>query len=94
MEQHIMRKIVIALAAFAAIGIALPVTSPASAATVKKVVIKHGDRHHDRGLHRGWNNTKRVTVIHRDRDHDRRSFARGHDKKVIIKSRGGDRDHD
>ena len=87
-----MRKIVIALAAFAAIGIALPVTSPASADTVKKVVIKHGDRHHDRGYHRGWNNTKRVTVIHRDRD--RRSFARGHDKKVIIKSRGGDRHYD
>ena len=64
-----MRKIVIALTAFAAIGIALPVTSPASADTVKKVVIKHGDRHHDRGYHRGWDHAKRVTVIHRDRDH-------------------------
>jgi hypothetical protein len=93
MEQHIMRKIVIALAAFAAIGIALPVTSPASADTVKKVVIKRG-HDHDRGYHRGWNNNRRVTVIHRDRDRDRHSFARGHDKKVIIKSRGGDRDHD
>ena len=75
-----MRKIVIALTAFAAIGIALPVTSPASADTVKKVVIKHGDRHHDRGYHRGWDHAKRVTV--------------GHDKKVVIKTRGGDRDHD
>jgi hypothetical protein len=89
-----MRKIVIALAAFAAIGIALPVTSPASAETVKKVVIKHGDRdHHDRGYHRGWDNHKRVTVIHRDR-HEGRAFARGHDKKVIIKSSGRDHDHD
>jgi Ni/Co efflux regulator RcnB len=71
-----MRKIAIALTAFAALGIALPVTSPASADTVKKVVIKHRDRdriqvrHHDFDRHHG----KKVVVIknrgHRDHDHD------------------------
>lgn len=89
-----MRKIAIALAAFAAIGIALPITSPASADTVKKVVIKR-DRDHDRGLHRGWDRQhgNKVVVIKRDRD--RRAFARDHDKKIVIKSRGHrDRDND
>jgi Ni/Co efflux regulator RcnB len=69
-----MRKIAIALTAFAAIGIALPVTSPASADTVKKVIIKHGDRDHDRAWHRAHDrhHDKKVVVIkgRGDRDHD------------------------
>jgi hypothetical protein len=45
--------------------------APASAETVKKVIIKkHG--HHDMGLHRGWSHsrhggaTKKVIIKHRD----------------------------
>jgi hypothetical protein len=69
-----MRKIVLALASIAAIGIVLPVTLPADAGT-KKVLIKHSDR----GLHKGWTRghhygwdrgrTKEVVVIKRGR-HD------------------------
>jgi Ni/Co efflux regulator RcnB len=52
-----MRKIVLTLAALAAVGIALPVaaTQPASAATV---VIKK-----DRGHHYGWRNHHRDRVV-------------------------------
>jgi hypothetical protein len=66
-----MRNVFIALAALAAVGIALPVTSPADAAVTKKVIIKHRD--HDRGLHRGWehNHGKKVVVIKHGRRHDR-----------------------
>ena len=66
-----MRNVFIALAALAAIGIALPVTSPADAAVTKKVIIKHRD--HDRGLHRGWDrhHGKKVVVIKHGRRHDR-----------------------
>jgi hypothetical protein len=68
-----MRKVFIALAAIAALGIALPVTSPAEAAVTKKVIIKHRD--HDRGMHRGFerHHAKKVVVIkHRGgRRHDR-----------------------
>jgi hypothetical protein len=50
-----MRKIVLALAATAAIGIALPVvTAPAEAHGVKKVVVIKKHRHWDRGRHYGW----------------------------------------
>jgi hypothetical protein len=52
-----MRKIVLTLAALAAVGIALPVatTQPASATTV---VIKK-----DRGHHNGWRNHRRDRVV-------------------------------
>ena len=46
-----MRKFAIALAAFAAIGIAVPLTSSARAEEAK-VVIKTGDRDHDRDMQR------------------------------------------
>jgi ABC-type nickel/cobalt efflux system permease component RcnA len=62
-----MRKLFIALAALAAIGIALPVTAPADAAVTKKVIIKKSG--HDRGMHRGWRNAhaqgKKVVIIKR-----------------------------
>jgi Spy/CpxP family protein refolding chaperone len=62
-----MRKIVLTLAALAAVGIALPVaTQPASANTV---VIKK-----DRGHHYGWRNhrAERVVIVkkrHHHRNH-------------------------
>jgi hypothetical protein len=86
-----MRKIAIALAAFAALGIALPMTSPASADTVKKVVIK---RDNDRDRHVNRDRAKKVVVIKRDRDRDRRAFARDHNKKVVIIKKRGSRDRD
>ena len=73
-----MRKLVLILAAIAAVGFTLPVTTSAEAA---KVVIKNGDRghhygrghhrrvvmikrgHHDNGLHRGWRNHHRARVV-------------------------------
>jgi hypothetical protein len=67
-----MRNVFIALAALAAVGIAMPMTSPADAAVTKKVIIKKG--HHDRGLHRGWRNAhaKKVVIVkHGRRHHDR-----------------------
>jgi hypothetical protein len=68
-----MRNVFIALAALAAVGIALPVTSPADAAVTKKVIIKNG--HHDRGLHRGWYKArgegKKVVIVKHGRRHDR-----------------------
>lgn len=72
-----MRKIIIALAAFAVVGTALPVVS----ASAQTVVVK--ERHHDRGLHRGdWRRHQaKVVVIKRDRGHHygRRHFNRDHD---------------
>ncbi|MDO9411368.1 MAG: hypothetical protein Q7T81_02180 [Pseudolabrys sp.] len=70
-----MRKLLIALAALAVVGISLPVVSTASAQTV---VVK--ERHHDRGLHRGYDrgrhhgdwrrhHAKKVVIIKRDRGH-------------------------
>jgi Ni/Co efflux regulator RcnB len=51
-----MRKIVLALAAVAAVGLAVPVvTAPAEAHGYKKVVVIKNHRHWDRGHHNGWN---------------------------------------
>ena len=50
-----MRKIVLALAAVAAFGLAVPVvTAPAEAAHVKKVVVIKKKHHWNRGHHYGW----------------------------------------
>ena len=61
-----MRKIVLALASVAALGLALPVVSaPADARDV--VIIKKKKKHWDRGHHYGWYKKKRhhhgATVI-------------------------------
>ena len=57
-----MRKIVLALAAIAAVGIALPVASDtASAGTL---VIKKS--HRDRGWHEGWRHHHRDRVVIRE----------------------------
>jgi hypothetical protein len=84
-----MRKLALTtltLGALAVIGFAIPMTSPAAAATV---VIKKGDRGHhygwDRGHHYGWRGHDRhQTVIIRRGNHD---YGR---KTVII--RRGERD--
>jgi hypothetical protein len=57
-----MRKIILTLAALAAVGIALPVVS--NSASAETVVIKR-----DRGHHYGWRNHERdrIVVRHRDR---------------------------
>jgi len=68
-----MRKLILTLAALAAVGIALPVatTQPADAATV---VIKK-----DRGHHYGWRNHHRDRIVVRERHRDRRVIVReGH----------------
>ena len=63
-----MRKLVLTLAALAAVGIALPVAS--NTANAETVVIKQ-----NRGHHYGWRNHRsdRVVIMkkrhHRDRDH-------------------------
>ena len=69
-----MRKSAIALAAFAAVGIALPLISSARAED-EKVLIKRSDRDHDRD--RDWRRhhaEKKVVIIkhrrHRDHDND------------------------
>jgi hypothetical protein len=65
-----MRNVFIALAALAAVGIAMPVVTPADAAVTKKVIIKKSG-HHDRGLHRGWRNAhaKKVVIVKHGRRH-------------------------
>src|SRR3982074_493196 len=67
-----MRKIVLTLAALAAVGFVVPMTTSAKAEDTK-VVIKHrGERHHmDRGYHRGWEHAhnKKVVIIKHGRRH-------------------------
>jgi hypothetical protein len=65
-----MRKLFIALAALAAVGIAMPLTAPAEAAVTKQVIIKKSG-HHDRGMHRGWRhaNAKKVVIVKHGRGH-------------------------
>jgi Ni/Co efflux regulator RcnB len=70
-----MRKIVLTLAALAAVGFVVPMTTSAKAEGEKeKVVIKErGERHHmDRGEHRGWGHGDRnkVVIIKHRRHHD------------------------
>ena len=71
-----MRKFAIALAACAAVGIAMPLSTSGASAEGAVVVIQP-DRVHDgdRGLHRGWRHHEKKVVIvkhrhHRDRDND------------------------
>lgn len=77
-----MRKIVLALAAVAALGFTFPLAAPAQAEE-GKVVIRTGDRDHDRDHGRRWD---------RDRDRHEVRHHRDHDRVVIIKKRH--RDHD
>jgi Ni/Co efflux regulator RcnB len=68
-----MRKIVLALAAVGAFGLALPIAAPANAQE-PKIVIRTGDRDHDRDHARRWN---------RDQ-HDEGRYHRRHEREVIV----------
>ncbi len=59
-----MRKFAIALAAFAAVGIAMPL-STSGASAQGAVVVVQPDRDHDRGLHRGWRHHEKGGAITR-----------------------------
>jgi Ni/Co efflux regulator RcnB len=55
-ENNNMRKIVLALAAVAAVGLTVPmVSAPAEARHGTKVVVIKHKHHWDRGRHTGWN---------------------------------------
>ena len=76
-----MRKLVLALAAVAAFGLTLPLTSPAKAEE-GKVVIKEGREHHR---------------MHRDRDHRRVVVIKHREHRAegsIIRTGHHDRDRD
>ena len=89
-----MRKIAISLAALATVAIAFPVAN--SARAEERVVIKTGrHRHHDRGLHVGWDHSRHWG--RRDRDINVGFVGprhRHHDRTVIIKKRGYHHDLD
>ena len=70
MEEN-MRKIAFTIAALAAFGLAMPLTSSAKAEE-GTVVIKSGDRdrNHDRRWHRDRDHRKVVIIKKRHRDHD------------------------
>ncbi len=71
-----MRNFAIALAACAAVGVAMPL-STSGASAEGSVIVVQPDRVHDgdRGLHRGWRHHEKVVIIkhrrHHDRDRDR-----------------------
>jgi hypothetical protein len=75
-----MRKLVLVLAAAAAVGFTLPVIS--AQAEEGKVVIKTGERG---GHHRHWNRGNKKVFIIKNRGHEgwRRHHARG--SKVILR---------
>jgi hypothetical protein len=74
-----MRKTLLALAALAAFGIALPVAT--NSASAETVIIKKG--HRDNGWHRG-HHRERVVIREgrRHRDHDR---GHGHGASLTIR---------
>ena len=72
-----MRKFAIVLAAFAAVCVAMPLSTSGASAQGAVVVVQPDRDHygdHDRGLHRGWRHHEKVVIIkhrrHHDRDHD------------------------
>jgi hypothetical protein len=89
------------LAAIAAVGIVVPASAPANAETVKKVIIKKGDRGH----HYGWRHRHRdgAKVVIKSGDRGHHYGWRNRDRStVVIKRRENDnvgfsrrhRDHD
>lgn len=71
-----MRKLAIALTAFAVVGIALPPTSSARAEE-EKVVIKRGDHDRDWRRHHDWRRDhaeKKVVIIKHRRHHDHDTY--------------------
>ena len=55
-----MRKLLIALSALAALGIALPATTGVAQAETKKIIIKRGHHHH----HDHHHHAKKVIIKH------------------------------
>jgi hypothetical protein len=75
-----MRKIVLALAAVAAFGLALPLV-PGAKAEEARVVVKTGERHHH------WNRGHRKVVIIKKRHRDyglHRGWRRHHTESRVI----------
>jgi len=81
-----MRKLVLALAAAATLGIAVPAVTSTPASAETTIIKKHGDGD---GWRRPFNRADRTVIINRHgHDHGlRRSFNRA-DRVVIIKKRG------
>jgi len=65
-----MRKILLSLAAFAALGLALPAVSNTADAR-EVVVIKKNHRHWDNGRHYGWDRGRHEGWRHHHHDRDR-----------------------
>jgi hypothetical protein len=61
-----MRKVLLAMAAFATIGIAVPAAT--SQADAQTVVVRHGAGHHHGGYHRGHRANK-VVIVRRGYGH-------------------------
>ena len=74
-----MRKIVLTLAALAAVGIALPIATAPAAQARDVVIIKKS--HRDHGWNRGYRHRDRVVV----RDGWRHRQHRGHGVGVVIR---------
>jgi Ni/Co efflux regulator RcnB len=74
-----MRKIVLALAAVAALGLTLPmVTAPAEAHGAKKVVVIKKNHHWNRGHHYGWNK-------HRHHNNHGHHYGHRHGATVVVR---------
>jgi hypothetical protein len=74
LRSYPMRKIVLTLAALAAVGFVVPLTTSAQAENTKVVIKRGGGHHHmDRGYHRGWGHAhaKKVVII---KKHGRRHY--------------------
>ncbi|UFS76431.1 hypothetical protein LPB73_03260 [Tardiphaga sp. 37S4] len=69
-----MRKVLLALAALATIGIAVPAAT--SQADAQTVVVRHGGGHHG-GYHRGHRANK-VVIVKRGHGHMHRGIHHGH----------------
>jgi hypothetical protein len=85
-----MRKIILALAAVGAFGLALPMASSAKAEE-GKIVIRTGDRDHHHWRHEGrrHENEGRWERWHHRGD-DRRMEHRHHDRTVVIRHHDND----
>jgi hypothetical protein len=77
LEEDIMRKIGLVIAALGALAIALPSIASAETVIIKRGGHHHGwygaraQVHHDRGWHRGWrhHHGDRVVIVKKQRYH-------------------------
>jgi hypothetical protein len=90
MEENDMKKLGYVIVALGALAIAAP-----SIASAETLVVKHGDRDHMRshGEFREHRDHMRSHAEFREhREHGWREHSRHHDKVVVVKHRGHDRD--